>query len=287
MSMLLDFDSGFFSNFVTADDRLSHWHEDIQQRSTILITIGDSWTWGDSLGTTNHALGISDPNRVNLIYGRHLQKMIGDDCDWINVAYPGTANRWIVDVAKRFPDILDQCHYKSVFMSVGLTDMTRDHLQRGNHPNSDDSFLQSLEFWERDYLVDLAYLCNQDINLVVARNFTSTFESNINLVRPHLSSRWIDITAKNWQPELVLPRCIGMKFPDNLESEEKLWAGTQGIPASLEITNFLNLCPLHYKRATKHPTEMAHLLWAQFVYENLGIFYPDSLKNYGKKEVDH
>jgi hypothetical protein len=285
MGFLLDLDGDFFKFFVTDDETLSHWHEDVQQRTNLLVTIGDSWTWGDSLGISDHSKKISDPNRVNLIYGKHLQRMLGNDYDWVNIAYPGTANQWIVDVALRFPAILKKCQYQKVLMSVGLTDITRDQHERGYHPDAKHSLLKSMEYWEKDYLRHLSTLNDHDIKLVVGRNFTNTFLSNIDIFHRHLPMRWIDITANNWQGSMDLPNCVGMKLPDNLSAQDKIWAESEGIPNSLKIIEFLDQCPLHYKKASKHPTEKAHEFWANYVYENLKIFYPDFHGSYSVKKV--
>ena len=60
----------------------------------LLITVGDSWTYGDSLGMTRVRDGVDDADyRLNHVYGRHLANQLG--VDWTNLALPGASN-WLV-----------------------------------------------------------------------------------------------------------------------------------------------------------------------------------------------
>ena len=267
--MLLELDHDFFSHFITPNPELSYWYEDLEDRRTLLVTIGDSWTWGNSLQTSDHSHNWSGFNRVNSVYGRHLQNFIGDS-DWINIACPATANGWIVDVAKRFISIADMIDHDRIIISIGLTDMSRDHFQKGFHPLSDGSFLMSLEMYERDYFAQIRAIDHKKITTVLGRNFTSSFDNNQNSMPNHLPKRWIDISRDHWPNGFDPPSCFGMKFPEKFENiNEQIWATEVGIPASLRVTDFLMGCPWHYKKATKHPNEQAHLFWAQYVYQYL------------------
>jgi len=268
---ILALDSGFFSVFHGSSPECSLYHEDIHNRSNLLVTVGDSWTWGDSIGGSSYAVGMSDPNRTNLIYGRHLQTLIGN-CDWINIAQPGTANRWIVDSAMRFVNLQSKLNYQKIYLIVGLTDMTRDHQQRGYHLDSNNKFLDSVRLWEKEYFSMLRELAEfKKIVPVVTRNFTNSMDSNVHMLPFHLTKRWIDISADNWNGELSPGYSIGMNLPDSLDADEKVWAVTQGIPQFMQVISFLNKCPLHYKKASKHPNEQNHELWARYIYSNLTI----------------
>ena len=81
--LVTDLDPEFFTKHCV-DDQREIISEDISGKSTLLVTIGDSWTWGDGID-----------NRVNNVYGRRLSNMLNSD--WINIAWPGTANNWIAN----------------------------------------------------------------------------------------------------------------------------------------------------------------------------------------------
>ena len=55
-------------------------------KDKLLITIGESWTWGDSLEDHGY-------NRLDCVWGNKLSTML--DTDWINIARKGASNLWI------------------------------------------------------------------------------------------------------------------------------------------------------------------------------------------------
>jgi hypothetical protein len=273
--MLLEFDYGFFSCYTTANNR-QLYYEDIQDRDVLLVTVGDSWTWGDSIDGINPDTKPDSPKRLTSIYGYHLQQLIGN-CDWINLGYPGTANLWIKEVALRFLNIQPQTRYKKIILSVGLTDYGRDAPDEYGDNNkmswllgNDQTYESIAESIEHAHLQELHQLDNHPvISLVVGRNFTSTFPANENLITHHIPERWIDISRQHWQPDYVIPKCWTVMLPDNLSTAEKSWAVEIMMPAANQVIQFLTDCPLHYKKASKHPTEDCHQLWANHVYQYL------------------
>lgn len=59
-----------------------------QNKKQLLITIGDSWTWGGSLGD------LSFDYRSNHLYGKYLSNYL--DSDWVNYGYSGGGNNDIL-----------------------------------------------------------------------------------------------------------------------------------------------------------------------------------------------
>ena len=265
--LLLDIDHGFFSNFLyTIDTQRSIIHEDINNNPTLLVTIGDSWTWGDSIDGINPFTKKDSPKRLTSVYGHHLKNLIGN-CDWINIGYPGSANGWIVDVALRFDQIQKLTNYKHIIICVGLTDIGRDIAQKQASYDTSVSFDQNAENIEKYQLNSLEPLQrNSNITLLVGRNFTSTFITNKSIIKHHLPNRWIDISKNNWKPDHGLPECFTLMYPLLTSLADKETALKYWIPATEKIVDFLIECPLHYKIASKHPTEECHILWANYVY---------------------
>ena len=98
--LLLDIDHGFFSNFLyTIDTQRSIIHEDINNNPTLLVTIGDSWTWGDSLGRIDLDKNIADDmdHRTSHIFGNLLAKKL--DRDFLMLAKCGATNSQIHSMA--------------------------------------------------------------------------------------------------------------------------------------------------------------------------------------------
>jgi hypothetical protein len=232
--------------------------------------LGDSWTWGDSLhGISLTSDRVDDPRRLTSIYGYHLKNLI-NDCDWINIAYPGTANGWIVGSASRFLNLASKLKYQKIIISVGLTDIGRDLTQKGFSKASPLSLHQTAVEYEKTYLESLAeFDLKSKFVLLIGRNFTSTFSENQKICKNHLPKRWIDISAENWPGGFSPPECSIFYPPEDISLSDKEWMLTNSLPNLEKIINFLDQCPLHYKKASKHPNEECHLLWAKYIFDYL------------------
>jgi hypothetical protein len=266
MSLLLEHDGSFFENFVFDEKKRKTYHEEINNNDTLLVTIGDSWTWGDSICNIGFKPDqvIDNPEcRLSNVYGYHLKNLL--DSDWINIAYPGTANRWIVDCALRFGHLSEILPYKKIILSIGLTDIGRDVIGI----DISGSPLTKIKEVEQRYLTKIKQLeeSNEKIVAIVGRNFTSTIDNNNNIVAHHLSDRWIDVSYNNWNGGWKAPDGFTVMPLNNLDNNGKQWFLNEVVPVAHKIIDYLNECPLHYKVASKHPTEKLHKLWADYVYQ--------------------
>ena len=192
--------------------------------------------------------------------------------DWINIGYPGTANLWIVDVAARFIELKKKLDYAHILVVCTLTDITRDvnTLNELDKQENNSTLLDLAERTERHRFNTLSKLDHVDgLDLIVARNFTHTFPKNQRLVKHHVDSEWIELNRKEWNSEWEeFPFFAGYEWlprQPNLLADQKRWCVEEGFPASQAIVDFLDACPLHYKKATKHPTEESHYLWANYL----------------------
>ena len=254
----------FFSNFLTTDNNRSVIHEDINQNKNLLVTIGDSWTWGDSLFGINYKTKPDAPERLTAVYGYHLKNLL-IDFDWINIAYPGTANRWIVDSALRIAEL--ETEYKHIIISAGLTDIGRDLVQMDLLFNEVTALNCEGEYLDR---LSLACDCREDITLLIGRNFTDTFDENIHKVKNHLPKRWVDISNDKSNLNFKFNGKVHyITYPDKnskISTETKEWFLSSMFPNAENMIDFLKQCPLHYKTASMHPTEECHIFWAQYLY---------------------
>jgi hypothetical protein len=101
------------------------FHERIEDRELLLITVGDSWTWGDSLGNINWKNGTFDDYeyRTTNIYGYHLSNKLNSD--WVNIGLPGSDNLFIIWQAYKFMQGIDK-KYKNIHVVITLTESGRD-----------------------------------------------------------------------------------------------------------------------------------------------------------------
>jgi hypothetical protein len=103
---------------------------------TLTITVGDSWTWGDSLGKTT--LEFDDrEHRVTHIYGNLLSLKLNSD--FINIGIPGGSNLYILSYLEKVLSALNK-KYNKTYIIFTLTESGRElrngFLQQRDHYNA-------------------------------------------------------------------------------------------------------------------------------------------------------
>jgi len=270
-------------NVVLSEDARKCWyHEFLRNSNTLVITAGDSWTWGDSLGTINSATKLSDDydHRTTHIYGRLLADKL--DADFLNIAKCGGSNAEIHD---HIIQALSHVHnnYEKIYVFVTLTEIGREMygdpmwISDGLLDKGLDDFLQGYE-WNmfRSFKKEIIDKYPAVV-FKIARNFTYSFDENIAvLAKEHLRKTWVDCLAeyqnKKSYPENVrvlssisiVPIQMRLKKL-NIYKKLKFQFFEYFADANLAIT-FLEESALNYKKATKHPTEKGHEIWADYLY---------------------
>jgi len=91
----------------------------IRNKKTLVVTIGDSWTWGNHLGQ----------DKDNLIYGKTLADHF--DADWFNISKCGCSNYWMIDNL-----------YKLIFGNTKniITDVIYKDIKGSNWPSTYDEY---------------------------------------------------------------------------------------------------------------------------------------------------
>lgn len=105
--------------------RFQWYHEQDRGSRNLLMTVGDSWTWGDSLGKTSVRKSQDDHEyRLSHIYGTLASKEL--DMDHINIGLPGLSN---FDMWQRFRRVFNGItkSYDSVTVIFTLTEIGREH----------------------------------------------------------------------------------------------------------------------------------------------------------------
>jgi len=103
-------------------DETSSWYKTptntfdfVNRRSdTLVVTIGDSWTYGASL---------VPKNRVEQVFGNHLSKMF--ESDWLNLGISAQGNFWITEQVESLVKIIPKLHYKEVIVICTFTGIGR------------------------------------------------------------------------------------------------------------------------------------------------------------------
>ena len=190
---------------------------------TLLLVVGESWTYGDSLKPLVRAVDDIDnlPFRLCHIFSSHLANWL--KCDLLQYSEPGNANFdfWynidsLLEFAKK------QKNYSKIFIISQLTTPGRDMLYDGDRVlfeqerfnrlfNSKSKEKLPYREWAREY--DEYYLdwgrhinSREDVNgLVVWKNFNKFHSKNFNgllVVEDPIMEVGIDLTG--YKPELPI-----------------------------------------------------------------------------------
>ena len=269
----------------SSNTRSCWFHEFLRDSDTLVIAVGDSWTWGDSLGKIDFDNGIYDDyeHRTTHIYGRLIADKM--DADFLNVAKCGGWNSEIFDnLKKSLLSVRD--NYKKIYVFVTLTEICRELWGDPLWLTDDlltvdgaDDFLQLYEgnmFQSFKELIDT----HPEIKFVIARNFTYSYDNNIDLLsNVHTDKTWVDCLQdhqdnKNYPDDVRFLSALAFvplhKRLKKLGIWRRLKYQFMEHYASVEMADtWLYESELNYKKATKHPTERGHQIWADYLHTQI------------------
>ena len=267
--------------YVEAPER-SWYHESVTGKQDLLITVGDSWTWGDSLGRIDLDKNIADDmdHRTLHIFGNLLAKKL--DRDFLMLAKCGATNSQIHSMAFGYIDQI-KSKYRKITVIITLTELAREitgdpwWLDPAPTEDSLDGFLSD---YESNMLSTFhsSMLEHPDVQWILARNFTMTYASNTGKCSSILEKTWVNILEEAQMDKSSYPKDARIvsqlgfvPLEEYLQSHNlhRKWRRElYDIMASASLAiDWLMDSDLNYKKATKHPTERGHELWADYLYD--------------------
>lgn len=222
---------------------------------TLLVTVGDSWTWGASLNPSK---------RKNQVWGNVVSEMIG--ADWLNLAQPGQSNQWMANRCRELYNISAELEYKKIVVVVVFTGAARSLDQDFNY----------IHWFENNSIHDFLPM----LNTKAVRTITNR-PSNVEL---YLSSNMVDplgytSSFKSWynvlgliDPNNVYTDMTGIECLIELEEfikGEKLAEYKQWMLEQIELVERRDKFYLKDLFYDFHPVATAQLTWAQYVGKQL------------------
>lgn len=259
----------------------SWYHQRIIGSRSLLITAGDSWTWGDSLNpgrTTGPLFREYNEHRLEHVYGTVLSRKLGTD--HINLARSDASN---LDILKYLARILPAVHdrYDRIFAVITLTENYRERLDidPGTKHKTLTQYLRDLELAMLQQYLELLHSYPK-LHSLLARNFTHSFDhDHAQLRKICVDQIWADVLAaeQNIGPYPNQLRILSMASYANLECHIDsvdstlldMWSPEleEMFCATIDANAWLEKSELNYKIATKHPNEHAHAIWADYLYQ--------------------
>jgi hypothetical protein len=259
------------------------YHEDITGKDTLIVTVGDSWTFGDHLGCIDWDKASDDPIRLTQIYGRKLSEFM--DADWVNLAKPGCSNYWMLEALNSVQHHFQRlkASYKRIIIIVTLTEDLREatynrvidvntpYRKFWNTSNGIQDFLVKVETFLFDNLQNY-FNSIPFVEFKVSRAFTDSWST-----RPFLMDKtWCDVLQdkvqfNNYKKPVPF---IGQMSINPLQ--EKFISTTEHKQEFLEIMEnvgtrwqFLGMSDYNLKGSTCHPNPAGHLLWAEHIFNEI------------------
>lgn len=261
---------------------IKDWEEfyhDCSGKQRLVITAGDSWTYGDSLGDA----------RLQQIYGRLISQAL--DADWINIGGRGRSNSWILKMLQFLaPRATNK--YREVIVVVTMTENGRDvetaytfpfayfetFTQIGDKPAFYDAVLDGAEAYWMHQLQDIQ---RSGCQIIVGHNFAW---HNLNTMPgiKLLDSNWIEKIADYQQRD----RPIKAKLVTGWIFDNVQQAMRQMIPISKsvfqqwalpyldlanQVNSWLDSSNLNNSGASKHPVAQGHKIWADYILTNVNV----------------
>ena len=256
------------------------WYsEDIQGKDTLLITVGDSWTWGDHLGAIDWNKCHDDPVRLKQIFGRVLADMLS--ADWVNLAEPGCSNYWMIEQLQDIVPLLKTHQYQRVVVVITLTEDLREatYTRRFDVETPYRQFVNDTSTLQ-EFLVEVEKFLFQNINDIVAelpnvefyisRAFTDSWRNY-----GQLDKTWCDVLQDHVQfvdyarpVPFVAQMAINPLTQKYLKDEYK----TEFLDIMERVDlrwQFLGVSDYNLKGSTYHPNPNGHRLWAEYLFSQI------------------
>lgn len=280
-----------------------------QNSNNLLITIGDSWTWGDSLGD------LSIRYRSDHIYGKYISEHLGSD--WLNYGYCGSGNNALFLVLEYILTIVSSEFKKKSDFAISenaiksnitllnllggfLGDLTKTLFlkkyqkiyvcftlsETGRDFNKEAKGSTVVELLNQDEILlsenfkKIEKNCS-NLFLITARNFSSSFNNSLRSI--NLEKNWIQINFEhnyvngfnnhgytfNDINKTGTVSGIGFQEIEKLDHADKKQYIVDQIDSVDRLWYWLRNNPLNYNKATCHPTEESHRLWAEYLCQHL------------------
>jgi hypothetical protein len=288
----------------TSSDGHNWYYERYNGSDELLICAGDSWTWGNNLGTS----------RLKDIYGTQLSNKTGFDL--INIGLPGECNLSILHFTRTVINMLKK-HYKKIYIIFTFTESSRDltnvvnckhkfNLKKEEQHSFSKQYLGTA-LWDIVNLHKRLKVCNNlnevfssldqcitdvlennfpkgnNMEIICAKNFChwyNTYNTTTHDIHK-VNKIWTDVIAEkgNLQPypshHFYMTRQMSLQMYEDFVKtkisnvELSLHDIIPHINKTEEAYFWLKESPYNSSIATKHPNKQGHIWWAEYLYDKV------------------
>jgi|TARA_R110002074_G_scaffold155855_1_gene311881 hypothetical protein len=251
--------------------------EKIQSKKDLLICIGDSWTWGESLGGTN-----SDFNNKKVRYTEFYTNRLAEklESDWLMIGWCGTSNTWIMKQYMIIKQAIESGYYEkyeNVYVHVCLTELFREIVIAKQIIKKKLNDIKTFEDFSKSYF-DITVLKHLDKFLPIPKfhSFSKNcWDIDLNCDQYNfLNTTWQDLLFKKQKInyKIITPMVSGVAIPpfqkyckeNNLK--DILKGFLQQTKHMVELVRLFDVSKLNSEKSTRHPSAEGHQIWADYLY---------------------
>jgi len=235
-----------------------------RDKSSLVVTIGDSWSFGGSLWHLLPENSTSDQInkfRVDSVFGNQLSQML--QADWINISLPAMSNLWMAEQTVRLNAILKTLPYTKIYIVIALTEVGRELVfYKGAKFKNINNLVSELSKQVENCILSCAW--DHRCKLIMARTYVN--DTYPNLKSSMLSSSWLEVLIdKPFSDNCVFLSMVldyieqFIDYPDKKELLQVLESAEKRIEL-LESSKYNIQIPGY-----KHPTPEGHKLFANYI----------------------
>jgi len=258
-----------------------------RKKDKLLIVIGESWTYGESL--KDIATGLQRYSLSSQLTGCFGSKMtLMMNSDYYQYAVPGNCNFYMFQELPRILEYVSSLEYKEIYVCMQMTDPSREMaiaqklvdtslnvLYKGSEKISFNNWLKQYDElffkWFDQILNFYKTKCNIT-SAIIWKNFCCTNTDVRYESFKVIEQSWIQYSARTMGQQLEMPEFYSIGWLASMQElyNKQLTFDITYLNKQIDIieksNNFLTGNMYHYP----HPNETAHMLWAQYLGRQAG-----------------
>jgi lysophospholipase L1-like esterase len=232
---------------------------------TLVVTIGDSWTWGSDLAPDD------DEFRIEHVYGNIVSTRLS--ADWLNLGQAGSNNFFIAEKTEELGRIINQLGYKKVYVICTFTESGR------SFDSHHDGYIDYISWFENNTIDNFLNFLNAEcvrrikqitqtynIKLLIGTNFIDAvgIDTDVLLPIPWFRLLRIDCPIKAYSGTTGVDRLQAVSQFVKNAAEYKKW-----MINLINQSKYVDQTTASQKLINLHPDADGHKIWANYVLEHI------------------
>lgn len=271
---------------------------------TLLVTLGDSWTWGMEVAgyhdfvnfqlahweISQDVITNTNPDRINNLFGYTISDTI--KADWLNLGVPALGNMQIANQIQTLSNVIPSLTYSKIIIIVTLTEVGRwfntecdtalnhsEILKIVEQTNNPDQLLCELNrFVIKQILSSLTPFPH--CNLLVGTNFVDAIGLDELPEHQYLTTPWYKLLNIEYPTRTYITNELAWSnlmrsaddglIPKDLHLIVKPWLldlidSAEKSSSKLLASEYIYNCT----NMSAHPTKEGHRIWANYILDHL------------------